>query len=82
MQEEHNFLNFLACCHLSVQMLTQRVSNILTQLFLIKREKNKNMDLSNILLLHKNCPNTELFKVGIFLYSVRLQKIQIRNNSV
>ena len=39
-----------------------------------KKEKNKNMDLSNIFLLRKKCPNTKLFMVGIFLYSVRLQK--------
>ena len=32
--------------------------------------------------LRENCPNTELFLVGIFLYSIRIQKIRTRNNSV
>ena len=34
------------------------------------------------LALRKKCPNTELFLVYIFLYSVRIRKIQTKKNSV
>ena len=34
------------------------------------------------LALRKKCPNTELFLVCIFLYSVRKKKIRTRKNSV